>query len=564
MRTAGSKPSRKRRNPSIRVAVVLFSVIALVAAACGSESEETTTTTQAPSGGDATTTTQASGDGTQETTTTMAPEPAEPVSVTIAIPSDLNSLDLGKETFFDEAAILINVFDSLTTRGSDGSVQPGLATDWSVSDDGMSWTISLREGVLFQSGEEMNATDVAYSIERHLNPDFPGNISSISYGDVESVEVIDDYTVKVNLVEPNALFMQGTPLFSPVVQKSIAEQYSMEEFGASAESVQGAGTGPFSVVSWQRDDRLVLEAFDGYWGGAPSIDELVFRPIPDASARTAALLAGEADIIWPLAVEQVAALEGNPNAEARSVVGLTRLRLILNTNVAPLDNLDVRKAVAHAIDVQSIIDNLLLGYAVQNAGYGVSIEVGFNEDLEPYAYDPDLARTLLADGGYPDGFEVDFHVRTNSPKAEEVGQAIAGQLAEVGITANVIALPSADFQALARENAITMGFSTHNGGGQFHVQFGLNVIFACDATSANAGFYCNPAFDEALNEANSLYGSDPAAAVDLYKEAQRICLEDVCQVALYALESLYGVNPALDWEPVPSGSLLMATATKSE
>lgn len=548
MRTARST----LRTGSHKTILALLVVLALVISACAAESDSTTT-----SGGvDATTTT---GSDPAETTTTAAP--SEPETLVVAVPSDVASLDLGKETFFDEAAILANVYDSLTVRGADGSVQPGLATEWSVSEDGMTWTIALREGVLFHSGEEMTSEDVAYSIERHLDPNFPGNISTVSYGTVESVDVVDDYNLVVNLIESNAQFMQGTPLFTPIVQKSIAEQYTIEEFGATAESVIGAGTGPFQVVAWQRDDRLELAAFADYWDGAPAIDNLVFRPIPDGAARTAALLAGEADIISPLSVEQVSALEGNPDAEARSVAGLVRMRLVLNQNVAPFDQLEVRQAVNHAIDIDSIIDNLLLGYAEPLAMYGVPIEAGFNETLDPYAYDPDLSRSLLADAGLPDGFEVDFHVRTNSPKAEEIGQAIAGMLSEVGITANVIALPSDDYQELMVSKELVFGMTTHNGGGQFHIQFGMNVIFHCDATAAHAGFFCNRDMTAKIDEGNSLALTDTEASLQAYKDAEAICYEDACHGPLYALETLYGVNTALNWEPSAEGSLSMVGAS---
>jgi peptide/nickel transport system substrate-binding protein len=553
MRTNRSaRRSRAGRGLSVRL-IAYLAVLALVVSACTSSTSDTTTTV----GSDGETTTSAA----MNETTTTGESVAEPETLTVVVSSDVANLDLGKETFFDEAAILSNVYDSLTFVGADGSLQPALATEWSVSEDGLAWTLKLREGVLFHSGQEMTSEDVAYSIERHLNPDFPGNITSAAYGTLESVEIVDDYTIIVHMTKSNAQFMQGTPLFTPVVQKSLAEQYSIEEFGSTAESVMGAGTGPYKVVSWQRDDRLVLEVNENYWNGVPEIENLIFRPVPEGPSRTAALLADEADIIAPLGVEQVAALEGNPDVEARSVAGLVRLRLVMNTKVAPFDSLEVREAVNHAIDVQSIIDNLLLGYAKPIALYGVPIEAGFNETLEPYTYDPQLSRDLLADAGYPDGFEVDFPVRANSPKAEEVGQAISGMLAEVGITANVIVLPSNDFQELMVSKELVFGMTTHNGGGQFHIQFGMNVIFNCAATAAHAQFYCNPEQTAKIDEANALALTDTEASLQAYKDAEAMCWEDACHGPLYALETLYGVNVDLNWEPAASGSLSMAEAS---
>lgn len=549
-----SKRQRSSHWMGNRATLALLLVLALVLVSCSSDSSDDTTTT----GGDGATTTT----GGDNPDTTEAPPPAdEPETLVVGVPSDVANLDLGKETFFDEAAILSNVYDSLTMRGDDGSVQPGLATEWSLNEDGTEWSITLREGVLFHSGEEMTSADVAYSMERHLDPDFPGNITTVSYGSLESVEIIDDYHIVVHLTESNAQFMQGTPLFTPIVQASIAEQYTTEEFGATAESVIGAGTGPYQVVSWQRDDQLVLAVNESYWNGVPEIENLIFRPIPDGAARTAALLAGEADIISDLSVEQVATLEGNPDVEARSVAGLERLRLVMNTNLEPFDSLEVRQALNHAIDYDSIIDNLLLGYAERIALYGVPVEAGWNETLVPYEYDPELSRTLLADAGYPDGFEIDFHVRTNSPKAEEVGQAIAGMLAEVGVTANVIALPSNDFQELMVSKELGFGMTTHNGGGQFHIQFGMNVIFNCAATAAHAQFYCNEDQTALIDEGNALALTDTEASLQAYKDAEALCYEDHCHGPMYVLESLYGANTALNWEPDAAGSLWMAEAT---
>lgn len=552
MRTSRSARLSRSGEGLSRKVLALLAVLALVASACTTSTSETTTTVD--SGGEPTTTAAAG----EETTTTAA---SEPETLTVAVSSDVANLDLGKETFFDEAAILANVYDSLTFRANDGSIQPALATEWSVSEDGTDWTIALREGVLFHDGAEMTAEDVQYSMERHLDPNFPGNITTVSYGSLESVEIVDDYNIIVHMTEPNAQFMQGTPLFTPIVQKAIAEQYSIEEFGATAESVIGAGTGPYAVVSWQRDDRLVLEVNENYWNGVPAIENLIFRPVPDGAARTAALLTGEADIVAPLAVEQVETLEGNPEVEARSVDGLVRLRLVMNQNVAPFDSVEVRQAINHAIDVQSIVDNLLLGYADPLALYGVPIEAGFNETLEPYEYNPDTARSLLADAGYPDGFEIDFPVRANSPKAEEVGQAIAGMLSEVGITANVMVLPSNDFQELMVSKELVFGMTTHNGGGQFHIQFGMNVIFNCAATAAHAQFYCNPEQTAKIDEGNALALTDTEASLQAYKDAEAICWEDACHGPLYALETLYGVNTALNWEPSAEGSLSMAEAS---
>lgn len=482
---------------------------------------------------------------------------SETTSLSIATSSDVVTLDHMQRQNIVDLYVLDNVYDHLTKRARDGSVQPMLAESWTMADDGLSFTVELRDDVVFHDGTPMTAEDVEYSIMRLFDDDFPGE----GRGDYEALEdtvVLDDYTVRFELNTPNPLFMLNTASRSAIVPKAYAESMTFEEFGQ-----KGMGSGPYKIVQWDRDAQLVLEANEDYWQGAPAIDEVIFRPIPDSAARTAALLAGEADIVTGFEVEQIAALEGNAEYEVRQAEGSTRQRLVMNTNKPPFDDVRVREAVNLAIDTEAIIENVLQGTAYRAAGWTLPQEFGVLEGLEPYPYDPERSRELLAEAGYPDGFDVDFPVRSDYVKSAEVAQAIAADLEEVGIRTRIQMQERADFSRAQEAQELTFGYTGHGGGGTFEASFGFISAFHCwNNDRAHAGYFCDERIKEIVEAAPAVgIESGLDAMYDKYREGQQIVYDEYAQGTLWGQSALYGVNKDLEWDPSPDETMWIYEAS---
>ena len=371
------------------------------------------------------------------------------------------------------------IFETLvTTAPGSTEVVPLLATEWSASDDGLAWTFELQSGVTFHDGEPFNAAAVCFNFDRWYNFAGPLQLNSGAYywrvifggfaanepdSDApetslyESCEVVDDDTVILHLTAPSAAFLSGLVL-PPF---SIASPKALTEFDADAASLdpegnpvpQGTfgtehpiGTGPLMFDEWIRNDRLTLTRFDDYWGEPSLLDEVIFRPIPDNAARLQALQTGEIDgydLVDPQDRETIAADSELQLIERPSFnVGY----VAFNQTFPPLENIDVRRAIAHALNRQAVIDNV----------YGDSGEVpvvfmppsvqGWTDDVTIYDYDPDEARAILEASGLELPIAIDFWYpadvsRPYMPDPRRIAEAFASDLGEVGFEVNLQSAP---------------------------------------------------------------------------------------------------------------------------
>ncbi|MDX1746005.1 MAG: ABC transporter substrate-binding protein, partial [Halobacteriales archaeon] len=491
-------------------------------------------------------------------------------TVTIAVADEPATLDMAAGSIA-EINLAENIFDSLVDRQqSDGGVFPQLATTWDVSDDELTWTFNLRDDVSFTNGEKFNAAAVKYSIERFLAEDYTTSFASY-WTALDEIEVVDDYTVAFHLNEPNPILDLTMPWHSLVVPPEYTEEVGNEEFGQAP-----IGTGPYKLKEWIRGDRIILEANEDYFAGAPEIKEVVFRFIEDPGARVAALLSGEVDIATPISIEQVSEVE---NADGYSVkepdFSILRDRIMFYASKEPFDDVRVRQAVWHAIDRQSIVDNILQGYGQVTNGPIVEGEFGWRPELEEYGleYDPERARQLLEEAGYPDGFEVTFDTRPGTfPKDDETPEAIAQYLSEVGITANIVENEYAQFIEKASTGELgEMAIGLMVGGGNFHAFHTFKIFLDCNQSSGvwnpkdenGEGIYsCYPSVDELAREALVTQGSDPERSLELYEEAYRTAVQDeTVSVFLWSYNVPAGVSDRVDWEPTIQGDYLVYDAS---
>lgn len=320
-----------------------------------------------------------------------------------------------------------NVFEGLTRIDQTGAVQPDLAESWAVSDDGLTYTFKLHDGVTFHDGSTFDADDVKFTFDRILADDSV-NAQKALYAPISSVSVIDPLTVEMTLSRPDGLFLFNLGRGDAVI---VAPE------SAETNATQPIGTGPFAFVQWNRGSRVMLERYEPYWGEKPALTKATYVFISDTATMTNALLAGDIDGTNNFAAEALPVFENNP--QFKVLVGSTEGETILATNnkKSPFDNLKVRQAMAHALNRQEIIDGATYGYGVPIGTHFAPHHPYYLDLTDTYPFDPEAAKALLAEAGYPDGFSATLKLPPVA-YARLSGQIIASEFAKVGIKLELI------------------------------------------------------------------------------------------------------------------------------
>lgn len=360
--------------------------------------------------------------------------------------SDWDTLDPAYASGFDAGAMAVKVFDGLVRFDYySNDIVPCLATDWEISKDRLTWTFYLRKDVKFHNGRQMTAKDVKYSFDRLFAPETasPGTwvYDMIAGTDaaldgqadgVSGVKVIDDYTISFTLKHPFGLFLKHLTLpHGLIVPQEVVEKYG-DSFSDNA-----VGTGPWKLVEWEHDSYLTLEANEDYFEGRPYVDKVIYRVIPESLTAIAEFEFGNLDMTSiPDAEWEKWTEDSYWKNYIHEMPELSTYYVALNHDIEPLNDAKVRRAIAHAIDVQTIIQTLRRGTDTLATG---PIPPG----LEGYTstggveYNPKLAKELLAEAGYPNGFEIDLWTSSNPATVRMVG-AIQAYLMQIGIKANII------------------------------------------------------------------------------------------------------------------------------
>lgn len=322
-------------------------------------------------------------------------------------------------------------------------IRPLLATGFEMESP-TSVLVTLREGVLFTNGEPMNADAVVHSVNIFIDKEQTPAYAQVAQA-FAGAEKVDDTTVRITLHDPYP------PLALALSQIYIVPPEHWNEVGLEAFGQRPIGTGPFKFVEWVRDDRLVMERNEDYWGDLPEgIDGLIWRPVPDDSARVAGLTTGEYQIAKDLPVTAIPSLQNEPELKLVPVPSYRIYQVGLSSlpqHESPLQDKMVRQALNYAIDKEAIVNSLFFGEAKMLNGQVLrAAQLGFNPDIADYPYDPEKAKAMLAEAGYPDGFEIPFKFPSGRyAQDREVSEAIAGMLAQVGVKANMISLEPGEF-----------------------------------------------------------------------------------------------------------------------
>lgn len=464
-------------------------------------------------------------------------------TVTIALTDDPPSGDPHKTRGANGGHLLFNLYDGLVALSGDMTeITPALATSWEQVDD-LTWSFTLREGVQFHNGEPFTAESVRYSIERILDPNAVR--FNTDYRQIGEVEVIDDYQVVIHTLTPDPNFLPkltSLHMVPPEYTASVSEA----EFGANP-----IGTGPYRFVSWTLGQELVLEANDNYWNGRPTVDRLVYRPIPEASTRLAELQAGTVDIIVGLNYDAIPLVEADPNLRAEANTGRRTvfMHMDLLAGAEPLQDPRVRQAMSYAIDRELLIEAVLNGYGTPLATIFRPDMAGYSADFEPYPYDPERARELLTEAGYPDGFDIRFMTSDGIVnKGVEVAEALGAMLGDVGIRTEILPV------ALQVMRDMYIGNPDPAGGNVeplFMFNYGAptpdatSPLKALIQTGGIETFMHDPEMDALIDQ----YASemDPDARDEVAYQIQEYLYNEMPLIALYLQLDVYGVNERIDW-----------------
>ena len=369
----------------------------------------------------------------------------------IGVSETVVTLDLGvRSPSLAHKQVGYAIYEPLLRLGTDGSIQPGLASDWSMSDDGLTITLNLREGVAFHDGTPLDADTVVWNIEGARDPDF-GDGALPDYGRIESVEALDDLTVQINMAAPDANILSALAAGSDS-RALIMSRAAYEALGADEYAFNPSGTGAFKVASWEPGVELVLERNDNYWGeSAGNADRVRFRIILDASAATLNYQSGEIHAMFSLRASELPLLEAVAGTVSGAVARGVNV-LALNTHRAPFDNIHNRRAVMYAMDVEPIIALVYGGLAQPARGLTPPNSFAYSEESPPaIARDLDAARAELAAAGNPDGFAFEVSV-VAQPFRIQVLEIMQASLAEVGISLVIQANERARHIAALRED----------------------------------------------------------------------------------------------------------------
>ncbi|MDD3827848.1 MAG: ABC transporter substrate-binding protein [Anaerolineae bacterium] len=478
---------------------------------------------------------------------TAVPPPEGPEGTLVrALTTFPNSLDLPQCAERNASTTAWHMYDTLLWVNEEGILEPALAKDWEVSEDGSEYTFYLRDDVTFHNGEPFNADAVVFSWERAKDAGFEySNLWQLA----TTVEKVDDYTVKITTEGPDALFLTTVADNWAI----IPPQY-FQEVGQAGFDEHPVGTGPYVFVEWVKGDRIVLKANPDYWReDTPKLENLIFRPIPESATRVAAIQTGEVDIVTRLSSEEAQSLLGVPNV---TVIKYAQARVyyIAFNNVStgvgqPTEDPLVRQAMNYAVDIEAIIDSLFNGFAKPAIGFVATGELGY-DNVEPFGYDPDKARELLAEAGYPDGFEMDMACPAGAyTHFEEVCEAVAGYLGEVGIQANLEIMESGHYWELeaAKELPPLFGDSWSATDGEAY----RRLIGALGGEEAAYSSWSDEKIIDMLVEIKSTVDQEERAK--LYGELQVYMRDNPPFIYLYEPYTFEAINTRVqDYKPRPA------------
>ena len=449
--------------------------------------------------------------------------------IAVGISQDLgDSLDPYQMTAAGTREILFNVYEGLYKPTSSGDFEPALAESYAVSEDGRVYTFTIRQGVLFHNETPMDVNDVVYSFNTCAATSVDSSLGA-ALSNVASVEAANENTVVVTLKEPDSDFLAY-----------VASVYIVPD-DYSDQATAPVGTGPFKYVSRSVQENLVLEKFDGYWGEGAKVDRVTFMIYENSSALMTALNGGAVDLVMHLTVSQTQNLDERYNV-LEGTMNLVQA-LYLNNAVAPFDDVRVRQALCYAIDRDAILELTADGHGTK---LGSSMYPAFTKYFDDsltdyYTYDPEKAKELLTEAGYPNGFTMTITVPSNYTPHVDTAQVLVEQLGAVGIT---VQLQEVEWNTWLQRTYTERDFqSTVVGFDAANLTANALLQRWTSDSEKNMINFSNAEYDSVMAQANAT--TDDAARTALFKQAERILTEEAANVYIQDLADMVAINKNL-------------------
>ncbi|MFD1031708.1 glutathione ABC transporter substrate-binding protein [Metaplanococcus flavidus] len=515
--------------------MMLVLVLGLLLVACAGEGGTDTNANQSDEGDDDVSSEDVEASGSSDQ------------NLIIAVPAELSSLSAHGSNDVPSGNVRANIYETLITLDADGNPQPNLATEWSQVDD-TTWEFMIREGVTFHDGSELNAEVVKANFDRLMDPDIGSQGASIVSA-IESVEVTGDYTVQVKLqfaFAPilNHLAHNNTALMSSEVIQADAEGVESGDEVDQYINSNPIGTGPFMFEAYTPGDQITLMRNEDYWNEAPDLESITFRTIPETGTRLAELETGAVHIVDAIEADNINRVEEIENASVLQQSSTSLNFIAYNTQVEPLNDERVRRAISMAIDKSQIIDGIYGGTSIPATGPIPPGVLGYDDSIEGLDFDVEGAKALLEEAGYGDGFEISL--KTNSDNSQRMNMAtyVESALSSLNITVKIEAMEFGAFiedAASGQTEMFILGWSTPTMDGDYSTY----QLFHSDnhGMAGNMTFFDDAEVDEILDEARR--EGDLDTRVQLYSEASEMLIQKSPMMFVNHTEFLLGVNDSV-------------------
>jgi ABC-type transport system substrate-binding protein len=464
-------------------------------------------------------------------------------TVYYAAGADPDRLDPANAESNPSEAVNRMMYENLVKFDPKLKIVPGLATRWEQSKDGLSWTFFLRKGVKFHDGTPFNSEAVKVFIERMIGPEKPSR-AGLYTPFVNTVDIIDEYTIKINLKAPFAFFLNNlahsaSGIVSPTALKTLGKDIARK----------AVGTGPFKFVEWIHGDHLTMVRNDDYWDGKPYLDKIIVKTVKEDSARVMMLQSGDAQLIVRIPPEDIARLEKDPKIKLDSTETLRVLYIGINCNKKPFTDVRVRQALNYAVDRESIVKNIYQGRALVSSNIVAPLTTGYFA-TKGYSYDPERAKKLLAEAGYPNGFKAKlWSPQGRYPKDFEMAQAIQQQLKKVGIDCTLDTMEWAAYLAATRKppeenesELFLLGWAPSSAEARW-ILYPLFTTEQWVPKGNNRSFYSNKEFDELVTKFTK---ATSKAEMDKYlKDAQELLVREAPSIFILVTKETIGYSGKL-------------------
>ena len=507
------------------ILIVLLLVLSLVGAQCAPKPvpEATAAMTEAPA------------------TEAPSAEAGRASIFVYAHPADFPDLDPAK-SYSNDSVVMSNCYESLTFYNPPGSkevLSPKLAVSWESNEDATEWTFHLREGVKFHDGEPFNAEAVKYSISKTTEL---GIGSAYIWDPVEEMEVVDDYTIKFKLSYSAPLDLIASTGYAAWIYSPKSYEEKGSDWFAEGHC---AGTGPYTIESYERGSRLVMTRFEEYWGGwqPGQFEKVVFEISQDPVVNQQKIEAGAADFTYTLPPDNLEALKANQDLVVYENSSFQNLVGLLNTKKPPLDNVKVRQALSYSFPYEQFITGVMGERATQARGVVPAGMWGRSDELFQYTYDLEKARQLLTEAGYPPdgGFKLLMTYASGDLDEQQLGELWKAELAKLGIELKVQGMNWEAQWDLSKSDPLKAQdiFVMYWWPDYVSPLCFLYGMFHSEATLFNLGYYSNPDYDKLVDDGNVETGVDREKAAEMFIQAQQILLDDAVSLFFYDVKNIH-------------------------